>query len=197
MSKFNQKQTVKTTNREGNPAYAMHAKSKLVTQVLTSFFNEAKFYGDNSDEMQQTIAAVIKTDPAFVSKLAVFARREFNMRSVSHVLTAYLAHEPEGKPFVRDTVRGVTVRGDDVTEIMAFYLNTFGKPVPNSLKRGIGEVMRGFDARPAVSLPTQAEGRGAGRPVEALSGKRAGHARDVGNRTLRPRQQCRDVGEAD
>ncbi len=145
MSKFNQKQTVKTTNREGNPAYAMHAKSKLVTQVLTSFFNEAKFYGDNSDEMQQTIAAVIKTDPVFVSKLAVFARREFNMRSVSHVLTAYLAHEPEGKPFVRDTVRGVTVRGDDVTEIMAFYLNTFGKPIPNSLKRGIGEVMRGFD----------------------------------------------------
>ena len=145
MSKFNQTNTVKTVNREGNPAYAMSAKSRLITQVLTSFFNEAKFYGDNSDEMRETIQAVIKTDPAFISKLAVFARREFHMRSVSHVLTAYLAHEPEGKPFVRKTLRGVTLRGDDVTEIMAFYLRTFGKPVPNSLKRGIGDVMKGFD----------------------------------------------------
>lgn len=145
MSKFNQTNTVKTTNLSGNPAYRMSDKSKLVTQVLTSFFNEEKFYGDNSAEMQITIQAVIKTDPAFVANLAVFARREFNMRSVSHVLTAYLAHEVEGKPFVRTAVKGVSLRGDDVTEIMAFYLNTFGKPVPNSLKKGINDVLTGFD----------------------------------------------------
>ena len=67
------------------------------------------------------------------------------MRSVSHVLTAYLAHEPEGKQYVRETVRGVSLRGDDVTEIMSFYLATFGKPVPNSLKKGINDVLTGFN----------------------------------------------------
>lgn len=145
MSKFNQSQTIKTTNKDGHMAYSMDDKSKLVTQVLTSFFNESKFYGDNSADMQKTIVNVIKKDAEFVSKLAVFARRVFNMRSVSHVLTAYLAHENEGKPFVRDTVKGVALRGDDLTEIMAFYLATFGKPVPNSLKKGINDVIINFD----------------------------------------------------
>lgn len=145
MSKFNQNNTIKTVNIEGHVAYAMSDKSKLVTQVLTSFFNESKFYGDNSSDMQETIISVIKEDPEFISKLAVFARCVFNMRSVSHVLTAYLAHENEGKIYVRDTIKGVAQRGDDLTEIMAFYLDTFGKPIPNSLKKGINDVIIGFD----------------------------------------------------
>lgn len=145
MAKFNSPTTIKTTNKEGHAAYGMPDKAKLVTQVLTSFFQESKFYGDNSAEMQEVIKRVIKKDPQFVSNLAVFARREFNMRSVSHVLTAYLAHEPDGKPYVRKTVNGVTLRGDDVTEIMSFYIATFGKPIPNSLKKGINDVFVGFD----------------------------------------------------
>lgn len=86
--------------------------------------------------MQETIKSVIKTDAQFVANLAVFARREFNMRSVSHILTAYLAHETEGKPYTRKTVKAVSLRGDDITEIMACYLSLFGKPIPNSLYLG-------------------------------------------------------------
>lgn len=145
MSKFNSPVTIKTTNRSGHAAYRMGDKEKLVTQVLTSFINEKKFYGDNTAEMQETIQQVIKDDPQFVSKLAVFARREFNMRSVAHVLTAYLAHEPEGKPFTRATVQGVSLRGDDITEIMSFYLSTFRKPIPAALKKGINDVLTGLD----------------------------------------------------
>ena len=146
MAKFNSpRPTIKTINHEGHTAYQMQAKEKLVTQVLTSFFNEEKFYGDNSGEILQTLQEVVRTDPEFVSNLAVFARREFNMRSISHVLTAYLAYEPAGKPFVRSTIKGVAVRGDDITEIMSCYLNTFGKPIPNSLKKGIGDVLKTLD----------------------------------------------------
>ena len=147
MSKFNTTaSTIKTTNLCGNPAYAMDAKSKLVTQVLTSFFNESKFYGDNSKEIAETIKQVIKTDAHFVSQLAIFARREFNMRSISHVLVGYLANIPEGKPFVKATLKGIVLRGDDATEILSFYLNTFGKPLPNSLRRGLRDIFGTFDA---------------------------------------------------
>lgn len=145
MAKFNSPVTIRTMNKSGHAAYGMVDKEKLITQVLTSFINEFKFYGDNTAEMQETIQQVIKSDPAFVSKLAVFARREFNMRSVSHVLAAYLAHEPDGKPFTRETVKGVSLRGDDITEIMSCYLSTFGKPIPNSLKNGINDVLSGLD----------------------------------------------------
>ena len=146
MSKFNSKSaTIKTVNMDGHAAYSMPEKEKLITQVLTSFFNESKFYGDNSDKMLETIQRVAKTAPEFIAKLAVFARREFNMRSVAHVLTACLAHEENGKPFVRKTAWRVCLRGDDLTEIMAFYLATFGKPVPNSLKAGINDVLGRLD----------------------------------------------------
>ena len=145
MAKFNNTNTIKTTNRSGHVAYSMRDKEKMITQVLTSFFNEEKFYGDNTNDMVETIKRVVSNDPAFISKLAVFARKEFHMRSVAHVLTAYLAHEPAGKPFVRDTIRGVCERGDDLTEIMAFYLQTFGKPIPNSLKKGINDQIVQFD----------------------------------------------------
>lgn len=145
MSKFNSKPTIKTANNEGHVAYSMTDKSKLVTQVLTSFLNEQKFYSRDDSDMIATIQRVIKQDADFVSRLAVFARREFNMRSVAHVLTAYLAHEPEGKPYTRKTVKGICLRGDDATEVMAFYLSTFGKPIPNSLRKGIEDVFGGFD----------------------------------------------------
>ena len=160
MSKFNSPSTIKTVNSCGHAAYAMTDKSKLVTQVLTSFFDESKFYGDNSDDIRETLKRVVADDPGFVSNLAVFARREFNMRSISHILTAYLAHEPAGKPYVRSTVKGVTVRGDDATEIMAAYLSEFGKPIPNSLKKGIADVLKGFDEY------TLAKYKGTGKEVK-------------------------------
>lgn len=145
MSKFNTNATILTTNKEGHAAYDMPYKTKLVTQVLTSFFNEEKFYGDNSAEMTELMKETAKRAPQFMAKLAVFARREFNMRSVSHVLTAVLAHEPNGKQYVRELVKKVVVRGDDATEIMACYLSMFGKPIPNSLRRGLADVLCTFD----------------------------------------------------
>lgn len=145
MAHFNERQTMRTTNKSGHAAYRMPEKLKLVTQVLTSFFNEKKFYGDNSEEMQETIRTVIRKDAEFVAKLAVFARREFNMRTVAHVLVAHLAHEVEGKPYTRDATKAVCLRGDDATEILACYLSEFGKPVPNALKKGLADVISGFD----------------------------------------------------
>ena len=147
MAKFNQTVFTRTINNEGHAAYSMQPKTKLITQVLCSFFDEVKFYSKSDKQaICETVQTVIKTDPQFVSNLAVFARREFNMRSVSHVLTCFLANMNEGKPYVRDTVRGVVLRGDDATEILSFYLSEFGKPIPNSLRRALRNVLSTFDA---------------------------------------------------
>ena len=74
MSKFNTvaENPMKTVNKEGFPAWAMHDEEKLISMVLTSFFNESKFYGDNSQEMSYILRTVIKHNPEFVSKLAIF-----------------------------------------------------------------------------------------------------------------------------
>ena len=53
MSKFNKNkdQDNITTNNEGCVAYKIEDKLKLTTMVLTSLFNEDKYYGDNSKEL--------------------------------------------------------------------------------------------------------------------------------------------------
>lgn len=160
MAKFNQAQTIKTKNHCGHAAYGMGAKEKLVTQVLTSFFNEKKFYGDNSEQMKETIRQVIGQNAGFVDKLAVFARRELGMRTVAHVLVAHLAHEVAGKPYTRAATKAVCLRGDDATEILACYLNEFGKPVPNALKKGLADALVGFDEY------TLAKYKGTGKQVK-------------------------------
>jgi len=146
MGKFNQAAPgAKTVNKEGHAAYSMKDKDRLVTQVLTTFFGEPKFYGDNSNEIIETAKLIAANDPAFIARLAVFARREFNMRSVSHVLTAILSHEVKGKAEIRRMIPAVVVRADDMTEILSAYLSLYGKPVPNALKKGINDAIIRFD----------------------------------------------------
>jgi len=146
MAKFNAApEGLKTTNLEGHAAYKMTDKDRLVTQALTTFFGEPKFYGDNASEIVATTKALATAEPEFVAKLAVFARKEFNMRSVSHVLAAILAHEPKGKEFARGLINAAVVRADDITEIIAAYIAMFGKPIPNSLKKGVSDSLQRFD----------------------------------------------------
>ncbi|KLU65970.1 hypothetical protein DEAC_c20090 [Desulfosporosinus acididurans] len=59
MSKFNSRVPMKTVNISGHEAYGMADKEKLVIQVLTSLFNEDKYYGDNSREIVKTAQKLI------------------------------------------------------------------------------------------------------------------------------------------
>lgn len=147
MAKFNEtnKNVNKTTNKSGFVAYKMNDKDKLITQVLTSFFNESKFYGDNSNELVETATSVCKTDPRFVANLAIYARKEFHLRSVAHVLTCIVANAVDSKKYTRQVMNYVVERPDDLTEILACYINTYGKPIPNSLKKGLADNLARFN----------------------------------------------------
>lgn len=146
MSKFNETKTRKTVNKRGHAAYSMADKDKLVTMVLTTFFNEKKFYGDNSNELVELAKLVAVKDPQFVANLAVYARKEMHLRSVSHVLASIVARVPESKPYIAYTIKGVVERADDITEILACYISMFGKPIPNGLKKALGKAMNKFNA---------------------------------------------------
>lgn len=144
MSKFNTYDKI-TKNNEGHIAFNMDLKEKLITEVLTSFFNEGKYYGDNSKEIVRNIKKAIKLDPRFVANLAIYSRNEANLRSISHVIVSELAHEVQGKPYVRQVLNKIIKRADDMSEILSYYLNVYGKPIPNSLKKGISDCFIRFD----------------------------------------------------
>jgi hypothetical protein len=152
MSKFNvnanesrKSQEVTTKNKSGVTAFAMDNKLKLITQVLTTFFNESKFYGDNSKELVKLVKEILDTDPKFVANLAIYARNVFHLRSVSHVLVGELAHHSKGKQYVRKTIEKVVERPDDMVEILGYYISTYGKPIPNSMKKGLADAFARFD----------------------------------------------------
>ncbi|MBQ9901005.1 MAG: TROVE domain-containing protein [Clostridia bacterium] len=143
MAKFNQKNTDKTQNRQGFPAYRMELKERLVTAVLTTMFGEPKFHGSTDTDIVRLATQCAATDPAFLCKLACYARNNNNLRSVSHVLCCVIAREAH--EFTRRTVRNIVVRPDDITEILACYKQMYGKPFPNALKREIAQVIQRFD----------------------------------------------------
>lgn len=145
MSKFNSNFNMLTKNNEGHVAYKMSLIDKLIIEVLASFFCEGKFYGDNSSQIIKDIREVCTTDPGFVANLAIYARKEMHLRTISHVLASELAKSPLGKPYAREVIYEVIERVDDMSEILAYYLNEFGKPIPNSMKKGIADKFSTFD----------------------------------------------------
>ena len=143
MSKFNQKNTEKTVNREGYAAYKTDDREQLVAAVLTSMIGEPKFYGTTDSDIVRLAVVCARENPDFLCRLACYARNEFNMRSVSHVLAAVIAHE--ANRYTRKTIRNIIVRPDDITEIMECYRLMYGKPFPNALKREIAKQIQRFD----------------------------------------------------
>ena len=145
MAKFNLGIVKKTINKEGAIAYQMSNKEKLITQVLTSLFNENKFYGDNSQDILKTVRTMTETDAKFIANLCIFSRTVMHLRTISHVLAAELANSSEGKNFSRKVLDKIIQRPDDMTEILAYYINTYGKPIPNSIKKGLADSFSRFD----------------------------------------------------
>ena len=161
MSKFNTSNAEmnKTTNRCGNPAYIMSVKEKLVTQVLTTFVGEAKYYGDTDNEMIDSAKKIAAIKPDFLAKIACYARNVANLRSVSHLLASIIARENDTKKYTRQVLRNIIVRPDDILEIMACYYNLYsdqkitkpnGKEYQkvkwsNPLKREIANVIQNFN----------------------------------------------------
>ncbi|ADL53084.1 TROVE domain-containing protein [Clostridium cellulovorans] len=145
MSKFNRNSKNLFKNNQGHIAYKMSLIDRLIIEVLSCFFGEDKFYGNNSSEIINDIRAVCKIDPAFIANLAIYARKEMHLRSISHVLVSELAKSPLGKRYARETINEVIERVDDMSEILVYYLNEFGKPIPNSVKKGIADKLLTFD----------------------------------------------------
>ena len=143
MAKFNQKNSSKTENREGYPAYRMEMKERLVSAVLTTMFGEPKFYGSTDGSIVRLATKCAETDPEFLCKLTCYARNDSHLRSVSHVLCCVIAREAH--EYTRRTVRNIVIRPDDMTEILACYKMMYGKPFPNALKRELACVIQNFD----------------------------------------------------
>lgn len=145
--RFNIKRQPKnmTLNLAGGEAYVQSPKLELVSLLLTSFA-QGQYYrcADQTIERLKELVNAVE-DKRFAAKAAVYARTEFGMRSISHVVASEIAKNVKGEQWTRRFFDRVVYRTDDITEILACYLGTYGKPVPNSLKDGLALAFGKFD----------------------------------------------------
>lgn len=147
MSKFNKtnpSSTCPTTNLAGGAAFTFSKEVELIHAVLTTILDE-KYY-ESSDERQNRIVSLIQLLVAegkveFVARLALVARREFHLRSVSHILIGELAKLHSGDDLVKRLIVASAERPDDLTEIVAYT----GLPLRKQVKRGIRNALLKFD----------------------------------------------------
>lgn len=127
-----------TVNNEGTTAYTLDSYNKLYTMAATCMFGEPKFYGDTTAEIISDARKMIKTDPKFVLQLAVFLREDLYLRSVPVALLVEVANLTKGNPESKKDVywasQRIITRADQITELLAYQLHYYKKPVPNSLK---------------------------------------------------------------
>lgn len=142
MSRFNTKTITRTPvrNTAGGKAFAMDAQTELIHAVLTTFLDD-KYYESGADRMSRLQTLIGKCDPQFVARLAVIARREFHLRSVSHLLLGELSKNVRGEGIVKTAIVAATERPDDLTELAAYV----GLPMPKQVKRGIRNALLKFD----------------------------------------------------
>ena len=154
MGKYNsKKESVKPTvkNFMNEDAFLLKPKEELVSTVLTTFLQNS--YYESEDEIVKRIKDLVeKVDPLFAAKLAIYARNEGNLRSVSHLVSALLAKYVGGTDWGKRFYNRIVVRPDDMSEIVSAYasLNGMGlndlKNIPNSIKKGFKEALERLDA---------------------------------------------------
>lgn len=141
MTRFNTKNpSTKTVNKAGGYAFKMSPQMELVHAVLTTFL-EDKYYESGSDRKDRIVHLIGLNKPQFVANLAIVARKEFHLRSVTTLLLGELAKTARGSSLVWETIVAATERVDDLTELTAYL----GKPLPKQAKRGIRNAILKFD----------------------------------------------------
>lgn len=135
MANFNSKKlnTSLTHNSAGGVAYKESLKAELATLLLTSFLSGNKAYQSNDEVMERLLelcSQMIGEDKTFLAKASLYARDKYQMRSVSHVVSAAIlgsicqgGWSDEDKRMVRRYLSKVAMRPDDITETIACYSN--------------------------------------------------------------------------
>ena len=164
-----------TTNLAGGEAYVESSKLQLVSLVLTSFVQD-QFYRSAEQAVEEVDRLIAVADPQFATNLALYARWEFGMRSISHVMAACIARHHRGWIGIRRFMERIVRRPDDMTEIVAFYLGKWGKPLPNSFKHGL---RRGFERFGEYQL---AKYREADKAVKLVDLANLFHPKPYGNK---------------
>jgi 60 kDa SS-A/Ro ribonucleoprotein len=132
-------------NLAGGESYVQNPKLELASLLLTSFVKD-QFYRTADEQMAQVRLRLSVVDPLFAAKAAIYARDEFGMRSITHVIAPWVAYRATGTEWGKRFFDRIVVRPDDMTEILAIYWSGQNLSLPAAMKKGFAAALGRFDA---------------------------------------------------
>lgn len=158
MSQFNKKVVVpvqKTLSANGNLQDTKSAEQQLYEITVNTLYGKDQFYS-STDELAKRMANLVnklvlagKLD--FVANLMLYARTDMSIRSMPIFGLVKFANaiRSTGKtyPKLRQLVKDVVRRADQITDVLALSLTEFGskKALPQAIKRGLSDAFNKFD----------------------------------------------------
>lgn len=143
MSKFNETKKSDVRNLAGGKAYRECDEMQLASLLLTSF-DDDKYYQKEKDIYQQLERLIAVCDKEFVAKAIIYARKQFGMRTITHIASSMLAKHIGGTEWGSRFFDKVVNRVDDMTEIVACHLSRKQK-LTNAMKKGFASALSRFD----------------------------------------------------
>lgn len=109
-----------TVNHQGARAYTLTPEMELYAAVATTLLSNTSY--EKADARLERIQALLpQVAPQFVAKLAVYARKQMNLRTAPLILTTELAKLHKGDNLVSKTIEQVVQRPDEIMELLACY----------------------------------------------------------------------------
>ena len=151
--KFNLATKAKLTviNHEGALAYKMSPEMELYSAVATTMLNDLT-YETTDERIKRILSLMPLVNPRFIAKLAIYARKEMNLRTAPVLLSTALAGFHNGDNLASRTIRQIVQRPDEIMEVLACYqalnyrtevkkLNRVSKQI----QKGLAEAFNRFD----------------------------------------------------
>ncbi|MFF9010131.1 TROVE domain-containing protein [Streptomyces goshikiensis] len=135
---------------EGGPAFAREPRDELFLLAVGNFVSQRTFYEsgrERDDRYARLVGRLAVEDPEWTAGLLRWLRGEGNMRTASLVgaaayVRARLAAGSSGGPTNRSVIDSVLQRADEPGELLAHWTASYGRNVPQPVKRGIADAVR-------------------------------------------------------
>ena len=129
----------------GTPAFPhLTDEQRLRRSVMSCLLWEDQFYVDGKTIAESIEEAASAVSPLVLSKVAIEARQDHNLRHVPLLLACSLAKH--GGPIVSDTLVQVIQRADELSEFLTLYWRNGKTPIAKQVKIGLARAFQKFDS---------------------------------------------------
>ena len=139
-----------TINHQGGVGFLRDEKTELFLAAVSSL-NEDTFYESAQDRRGRiaTLIGQVAEDTDWILGLVTWLRKEAGLRTIPSIIAAHSVKARLDKGISgsnRYIISAALGRMDENAEILAYWMETFGRTIPSAVKRGVADsFLRGLN----------------------------------------------------